>query len=421
MKINFINSLIYFNPISKNLNTFQNFSNFKLIKKIQILSISILTCFSLCMLVNQWMPITLTAIGFVLLPITPLFRFLVNFSKENEATEKNNPKVDANRKIPTSIIHLSPTSKNYGFEVNNKNSIVKGEDSLIKEEVSIVKEEDSLIKEEDSLIKEEVSIVKEEDSLIKEEDSLIKEEDSLIKEEVSIVKEEDSLIKEEVSIVKEEDSLIKEKMSVVIDKNSVVNAEDNVIYDKDSPATIKNPKVSKKTRFCYEALDQLLSKQNKERGTAVDDGDCFFDAFAKVLNKKFEKNYTCRDLRKIVYEKANNDRNTINFLDKLNWRSEIETRENYVEQIGWDAKEAKDREVYAIWGRPMCDGEILCRHFGVNLRVYEVGCIEETGKSLENSDNYFIGADDVYPHDQKFENEIEIALVPGHFVPVFDK
>ncbi|MBS4170263.1 Uncharacterized protein NEOC95_000984 [Neochlamydia sp. AcF95] len=182
-----------------------------------------------------------------------------------------------------------------------------------------------------------------------------------------------------------------------------------------SNAPSAKPKRSVKDR-CLERLKGDLAAIDKDYGTAIDNGDCFFDAFAQALNKKLNKSLTLTDLRRKVSEYVNALPSQNNWIkDSLKEEyGNIDSYESYIKGIKHNSSEAEKNGGYPIWGKPEIDGIILCQLYHVNLKVYEVG---DGGDGM---DGLWV-AELEYPLNTPYDTTVELALYPGHFLPVYDK
>lgn len=201
-------------------------------------------------------------------------------------------------------------------------------------------------------------------------------------------------------------------------------------------------KLSERTRSCKKLLNVKLAELNKKYGYAKDDGDCFFDAFAQALNRALGSDLTDKDLRKLLSEHANNPENQLElmfFLGKdfsaiqtvrfKNPQSPTETEmeksfkaqknnklafEEYKQKVGKSIEDG-----IPMWGREYIEGEFLCEIFGVNLRVYGVSQEEPKDPLVHYVEDFPKQPTDVFKR-LKDKPTIEIALYPGHFIPVFN-
>jgi hypothetical protein len=188
--------------------------------------------------------------------------------------------------------------------------------------------------------------------------------------------------------------------------------------------TIEGKLVSLRTIKCWEKLDKELEKLGKKRGKAIDNGDCFWDSFAKTLTLKLGRTVTIAELRQKVSEEVKRlDQGP----DEENWVKKgmrgdsMDTYPEYRDRVAYTCSEALEQKLTSpIWGRQNRDGVILCHHYKVNLRVYSVGCIDEHPSKMEDEENFYWGEDD-FPKGQPYSETIEMAIYPGHFVPVFNK
>lgn len=182
--------------------------------------------------------------------------------------------------------------------------------------------------------------------------------------------------------------------------------------------------VSVRTFKCMQKLKTLLDASGKTYGNAIDNGDCFWDAFAQGLNKIFGKNVSIQDLRQHV-------RNEIQRLDKgpdqENWIKNMmkgdfmDTYEDYRDRVAYSCDEMLKKGLASIiWGKEDRDGLILCHLFKVNLTVYSAGCLDEDPAKMNDADNFYSEKRDILA-DKPYSHTVEIALYPGHFIPVFNK
>ena len=197
-------------------------------------------------------------------------------------------------------------------------------------------------------------------------------------------------------------------------------------------------------------LNQKLTKEKRipilvaNHIHAIDNGDCFFHAFAQVLNvilkRRKEAPVTSVELRKVVSDYVNDQKNQkeIQELFKLSSPRVCDNLQKYKENIGMPGSEGTP-----IWGQMKVDGQILCQIYNVNAKVWgaqlliDEDNIKETVQALfpkggvgwqarqkaflANSDNWACGSDE----NDNVENipgateTIEIAGSREHFHPVF--
>jgi hypothetical protein len=111
-------------------------------------------------------------------------------------------------------------------------------------------------------------------------------------------------------------------------------------------------------------------------GTAIDNGDCFYDAIARLLRQKGVE-VSVKDLRKVVGMA----------LAEPHWRRHIEQEikkdprglgdfEDYAMHIFCDHSSIEGSEFSApLWGDPNREGVILCDRYKFNIRVLKAGII----------------------------------------------
>lgn len=197
-------------------------------------------------------------------------------------------------------------------------------------------------------------------------------------------------------------------------------------------ATVQLPKcyvggkeVSYRTFRCLEILEKNLDPVGKIYGSAIDNGDCFWDAFAKKLSIILKKTITIKELRQKVSEEIHRlDQGP----DEENWVRQImhgdlmDSYEDYRDRVAFTCEEIFTNKLkfFPIWGQEKRDGVILCHLYKVNLRVYSIGCMDEDLNQMGEDDNFYIGEDEFPSSKLPYAQTIEIALYPGHFIPVYD-
>lgn len=196
----------------------------------------------------------------------------------------------------------------------------------------------------------------------------------------------------------------------------------------------------KKTTQAKRAFVNLkLQALDKVRGEAIDNGDCFFHAFAQTLNvirvKRGEKPVTVPQLRQQVakyVEKETPENKWVMDLCNTNTTIAPEGFERYKKEI----QNLATLDNTPLWGHPLRDGRILCELYNVNLRTYSADLSDidsdkatrllknpsELRKLAESDEGWMFGADANDCVTIKTATEtIEIATYPGHFMPVFNR
>lgn len=153
------------------------------------------------------------------------------------------------------------------------------------------------------------------------------------------------------------------------------------------------------------ALIEGLEKEKRQKGKALDDGDCLYDAFAQGL-ARLGIHKTVKELRQSIHNYVFKlDQGS----DKNNWVKSSCSKDAYnelLEKILITAKEGTPR-----WGDSLIDGPILCELYKVQLRIWQSQYNEFNTISLSSID---LG-------DENYKQVIEICNAQGslHFDPVF--
>jgi hypothetical protein len=181
---------------------------------------------------------------------------------------------------------------------------------------------------------------------------------------------------------------------------------------------------SYRTFRCLQILEKHLDSLGKVFGTAIDNGDCFWDAFAQRLSIILNKPVTVKELRQQVSDEVHRlDKGPEekNWVKKLMTSDIMDTYQQYLEQVAITCDEIMSQglKFYPVWGQEKRDGLILCHLYKVNLRVYGVACADEIDK-LEDDECFCLYSED-FPDTLPYKHTVEIALYPGHFIPVHDK
>lgn len=182
-----------------------------------------------------------------------------------------------------------------------------------------------------------------------------------------------------------------------------------------------------------EVREILTHKMQLSLGSAVDDGDCFFDSIAQLLNRELNHNESIETLR------SKCSQYTGDWVEK-----EIEKdilnlpHEQYKIQIQNTSSMALAKKLMPIWGRLDIEGKIICSYFkGLKIVVIEIfegrdlsEAEEELKKNMieifnqiqtfnivdSNSTSKSVTRDDDYIKDK---NVIFLACKGLHFIPLF--
>ena len=211
---------------------------------------------------------------------------------------------------------------------------------------------------------------------------------------------------------------------------SMDNEDDDFSYNEYEERT-KNKKaeaffingkwISLRTLKTLSMIEKKLAEKNKICGKAIDNGDCFWDAFAQALSRVLGKNITNKDLREKVSQEVHRlDKGPEeeNWVKKMMKTDPMDTYEDYRDCVAFTCDENKKIGKLPVWGQEKRDGVIICNLYQVNLKVYGAGLLDEDG-SLDDENNFYTQEDD-YPNEQPYPQTVEIAIYPGHFVPVYD-
>ncbi len=205
------------------------------------------------------------------------------------------------------------------------------------------------------------------------------------------------------------------------------------------------------------ALIQKKLGPNEYMGTAIDNGDCFYDAIAQLLIK--EGPATVQSLRKDIKEALKDPAWEAHLKAKLKENPVgLGSFEDYVQNVS-PISGAESRD--PLWGDASREGVILCKKYGFNLRVLGAGLLvgaikgdkklkdlkenhhkrlrdfegedntkmKETYKKdvkairrelYKDPDFYFV-SEDIYPKNHRYQKTLTIALFSNHFVPVLTR
>lgn len=223
--------------------------------------------------------------------------------------------------------------------------------------------------------------------------------------------------------------LLDEMLEKSNESSSSTRTDDNKVDDNGDKYVIKigDKLVSRRTLNCLKKLESVLAPLGKTYKSAVDNGDCFFDSFAQGLSVILKRKVTVKELRQkvsdyiIQLDRGPVDKNWVKDFFKKEFCA-VDNYETYIKRIGYTHQETLDNDWPApIWGELRREGVILCRLYKVNLKVYEVGYTDEDINKMNDLDNYWDSDPSLYPKNEKYDQTIEMALYPGHFMPIFDK
>lgn len=182
--------------------------------------------------------------------------------------------------------------------------------------------------------------------------------------------------------------------------------------------------VSMRTFKCMQKLKKELEPLRKTYGNAIDNGDCFWDAFAQGLSKVLGKKFTIKELRQNVsdeIEKMDKGPEQENWVKKSMQADVMDTYQAYRDNVAFTCEELLEKNSSAIvWGQEARDGLILCHRYQVNLTVYSSGCLEDDPSKMEDDENFYYEQREILK-DKPYTQTIEIGLYPGHFIPIFNK
>ncbi|GFU91912.1 uncharacterized protein TNCV_4399961 [Trichonephila clavipes] len=156
----------------------------------------------------------------------------------------------------------------------------------------------------------------------------------------------------------------------------------------------KDAKDEKEKEELNKLLDELRERlpESFKIGAAVGEGDCFFDSVAQGLNELKDKGlitsseeFNVKSLRKSCRQYAKEELEqpkSSSWLSKA-LQGELEgSIEEYIPHIEFTAEDIKnassDSEIKilklenAIWGRPEVEGKMICKKYGVKIRIIEL-------------------------------------------------
>jgi hypothetical protein len=243
-------------------------------------------------------------------------------------------------------------------------------------------------------------------------ESQISQEKDILTEAVHVRRDEGLAVSDYKDLLPQELALKQNDFSISSDK--ILNGV----------AKINQKLVSKRTLNCLKKLDIHLRSFGKIYGTAIDNGDCFFDAYAKGLQVYLKRAVTIKELRQKVADYVHTlEAEENNWIKKMIQKEYIalDNYEVFKERVGFTCEEVLQKKWPApIWGQQQREGVILCHIYKVNLKIYEVGYLDEDPSKMDHWDNFWESEPCIYPSNEKYNHTIEMAIYPGHFLPVFD-
>lgn len=183
--------------------------------------------------------------------------------------------------------------------------------------------------------------------------------------------------------------------------------------------------------FLSEEKLRVLLKlpRHLEIGTAIDNGDCFFDALAQALNtiRMPQKLYTNKSLREACYQYYLDHKDEVNQRHNKDYNG-IDQKDNY-SYIRYTKEELDSLfdQRAPIWGRYHVEGILLCNQLALNsIHVIELFNNVEMEEIIPS--HYWVTKNEVkrLSEDNELSYSIDVpVLILGqeerHFVPVLNK
>lgn len=175
---------------------------------------------------------------------------------------------------------------------------------------------------------------------------------------------------------------------------------------------------------------QVQLSPNFEFGTAVDNGDCFFDSIAQALNKARNTNeFTDKSMRKKCHEYYLENKEWVDKQNKKDYGG-LDTGANDYFFVQYTQPEL-EQNFYGrspIWGRSQVEGVMLCNALNLSgILVLEIMIVENKpaiGYYLANKTDYR-QIDNEQLIQKLFANKNILKLAVGqkslHFVPIMPK
>lgn len=191
--------------------------------------------------------------------------------------------------------------------------------------------------------------------------------------------------------------------------------------------TSKEKVIKRRTALLGEArLEAALTAQIPAGlflGRATDQGDCFFDALAQIINKMDETNdNTDKRLRELCYQYYLSNKELIN-----EWSQEGDDHYSWVQYTAEEC-EARGGKRGALWGRPWVEGRILCRQLNLEA-ICVIEILEEPETKQPVTSFHLVTGNDYKNITEEDASEwMRKARVPTlvveqnslHFVPLMD-
>lgn len=287
--------------------------------------------------------------------------------------------------------------------------------------------------EEEALKKEEEALKKAEAKRKDNEDAFRKFQEEFLKGKAP---EKKNVIPEDVFDAYESEYSYGEISDDEEDEGEIIDDSYGEIPDEEEVEAKASYSTSLRTINSLKILNQTLADEGKTCGKAIDNGDCFFDSFAQSLNRLNGTSYTIKDLRKEFSDYVNDPANKNEIIglissDTPTIKDQSESAEEFKERIDSEFettyKELKENSIYtfdesseARWGNVTLEGAILCKLHNVQMRILEVGVIDDSKGKSKDINNYW-KLDGVKFKKTDAIGTIEIASYPGHFMPIIPK
>ncbi len=155
----------------------------------------------------------------------------------------------------------------------------------------------------------------------------------------------------------------------------------------------------------YGILTDYLKQRGQIYGKAIDNGDCFYDALAQLLESDVAA------LRQQVLEKLESDPER--YKAEVAKKKKNNDWDTYIKLVGLPAEKLPEGAI-PCWGDIHFEGKILAEIYNVQITCHQV--LEK--KDREEAEIDVVPTPSIGPKDSKL---IELANVGQHFMPVFAK